>query len=51
MRFGRDDIALLKPDDNGGLEQIESGGSETGSEVIYDPLFPESERKKNKTKI
>lgn len=58
MRFGRDEVALLKPEDNGGLEQIfggaegggEGGEESTGGEVIFDPLFPESERKKNKTK-
>lgn len=36
MRFGRDQIALLKPEDNGGLDQIGGnveegvGGAERG---------------------
>ncbi|CAG9807272.1 unnamed protein product [Chironomus riparius] len=55
MRFGRDGPALLKPEENGGLEPIDEGstGEEGGMEetmVVYDPLPPEEDiRKKNKT--
>ena len=51
MRFGRDEPALLKPEDNGGFEQIE-GGESTGENIdesmepIYDPLPPEEDIKK-----
>lgn len=52
MRFGRDEPALLKPEDNGGLEQMGGGEeSESGSEGIdveNDPLFPEEEEIKKK---
>lgn len=51
MRFGRDGPALFKPEDNGGLDQLEGGESEGGAEGIdveNDPLFPEEERKKKK---
>lgn len=50
MRFGRDEPALLKPEDNGGLEQSggENGGSEgEGVDVENDPLYPEVEDQKN----
>lgn len=55
MRFGRDQPALLKPEDNGGLEQIEGGETqEGGDDVIYDVLPPETEnlikKKQNTTK-
>lgn len=51
MRFGQDGPALLKPEENGGLG--ETGGEESegeavdGSMVIYDPLPPEEEIKRN----
>lgn len=51
MRFGRDEPALLKPEDNGGIEQ---GGSESpggDEDAIYDVLPPETENKKKTTKI
>lgn len=55
MRFGQDSIALLKPEDNGGLEEIfgggggeSEGGESEGIDVENDPLFPEEERKKKK---
>lgn len=52
MRFGSDEPALLKPEDNGGLEQGGGEGSE-GIDVENDPLYPEVEenkKKKNSTK-
>lgn len=51
MRFGRDQPAFLKPEDNGGFEQVdgEDGGS-VDEDVIYDILPPETE-KKNSTKV
>lgn len=53
MRFGQDGPALLKPEDNGGLEQGGEEGAEGGEteEVVYDNLPPEMDIKKiNKTK-
>jgi hypothetical protein len=55
MRFGRDEPALLKPEDNGGFEQIDGGEEEQEQEqvgeeggegmVVYDNLPPEKETK------
>jgi hypothetical protein len=51
MRFGRDEPAFLKPEDNGGLEQIggveeeEQQPEEQEAMVIYDNLPPEKETK------
>ncbi|XP_070498247.1 uncharacterized protein [Chironomus tepperi] len=56
MRFGRDGPALLKPEENGGLEPVDSGSTgEEGMEeamVVYDPLPPEEDmKKKNRTNV
>lgn len=48
MRFGQDEVAFLKPEDNGGL--METGGMEgdsEGSMVVYD--FVEDNKKENST--
>lgn len=54
MRFGQDQVAFLKPEDNGGLEsggesEAEGGGGEMMGdvEVVYDDV--EENKKKNKT--
>lgn len=53
MRFGRDGPALLKPEENGGIEPVDGESEETDEEnvamVIYDPLPPEVDIKRNKT--
>lgn len=55
MRFGRDGPALLKPEENGGLEPVDSGSTgEEGMEetmVVYDPLPPEEDIRKNRTNV
>ena len=51
MRFGRDQPALLKPEDNGGFEQQESESPGGNEDVIYDVLPPETEIKRKTTKI
>lgn len=51
MRFGQDSIALLKPEDNGGLMQPEAEGAQEGgggSMIVYDIV--DDDGKKNKTK-
>jgi hypothetical protein len=52
MRFGQDEPAFLKPEDNGGLEQGggEENGESEGVDVENDPLFPEEEENKKKKK-
>lgn len=38
MRFGQDSVAFLKPEENGGLTEVE-GGTDAGNEgpmVVYD---------------
>jgi hypothetical protein len=57
MRFGQDQVAFLKPEDNGGLDmggesEGESGGEDSmgsmESMVVYDHV--EDNKKGNKTK-
>lgn len=39
MRFGQDQFALLKPEENGGLPGMEMPAAVDDMMVVYDPVY------------